>query len=110
MPSVACPATENWSACFRGVGEEAGGQPDVRATIARWKSSWFYLPDERAYRCLFEAAGLETVSCQIALEAHQYATEQAFEVFGSGAGQGYTGREFYDVPIDDEYVRRFNHH
>ncbi|MGO9202365.1 MAG: class I SAM-dependent methyltransferase [Limisphaerales bacterium] len=107
---VSCPATENWSACFRGVAEEAGAQPDVCATFARWKSPWFYLPDERGYRHLFEAAGLETVSCQIAVEASQYSTEQAFEVFASGAGQGYTGREFYDVPIDDEYVRRFIDH
>ena len=107
---VSCPATENWSKCFRGVAEEAGAQPDVSVTFARWKSRWFYLPDERAYRQLFEAARLETVSCQIAVEADQYATEQAVQVFASGAGQGYTSREFYEVPIDAEYVRRFNHH
>jgi trans-aconitate methyltransferase len=107
---VACPATENWSTCFRGVAEEAGAQPDVSVTFARWRSPWFYLPDERAYRQLFEAAGLETVSCQIAVEAYQCATEQAVQVFASGAGQGYTGREFYDVPIDEEYVRRFSDH
>ena len=34
--------------------------------------------------------------------------QQAIAIFASGAAQGYTGREFYDVPIDDAYVRRFN--
>lgn len=105
---VSCPATEDWSTCFRGVAEEAGAHPGVSATFARWKSPWFYLPDERAYQHLFVAAGLETVSCRIAVEEQQYATEQAVEVFASGAAQGYTGKEFYDVPIDDQYVRRFN--
>jgi len=38
----------------------------------------------------------------------KYDTEQAVAVFASGAAQGFTGKEFYDVPIDDEYVRRFN--
>lgn len=107
---VACPATENWSTCFKNVAAAAGAQADVRATFARWKSPWFYLPDEPAYRHLFEAAGLETVSCRIVPEEHQYATEQAVEVFASGAGQGYTGKEFYEVAIDDDYVRRFSNY
>lgn len=107
---VSCPATENWSACFRSVAAEAGAQPDVAATLARWKSPWFYLPHERAYQQLFEAAGLETVSCQIALEQYDYATEQAVEVFASGAAQGYTGKEFYEVAIDDDYIQRFNNY
>jgi len=105
---VACPATENWSNCFSAVAEEAGAHADLRVTFAQWRSPWFHLPDGRAYQHLFEAEGFETVSCQIAVEAQQYATEQAVEVFASGAAQGYTGREFYEVPIDDEYVRRFN--
>lgn len=105
---VSCPATENWSTCFKSLAAEAGAHPDVRATFARWKSPWFHLPDERAYQHLFESAGLQTVSCQIALEEYDYETDKAVEVFASGAGQGYTGKEFYEVAIDDDYVRRFN--
>jgi trans-aconitate methyltransferase len=105
---VSCPATENWSTCLMNVAAEAGAHADTSATFARWKSPWFYLPDERGYRHLFEAAGLETVSCQIALEEHPYAIEQAVNVFASGAAQGYTAKEFYEVAIDDDYVRRFN--
>ena len=39
---VSCPATEQWSVCFKSVAEEAGTQPDVRSTFARWKSPWFF--------------------------------------------------------------------
>lgn len=105
---VSCPATENWSSCLRSVAAEAGAHADLSATFARWKSPWFYLPDEQSYRDLFEAQGLKTIQCRIELEEKQYDTEQAVAVFASGAAQGYTGMEFYEVPIDDDYVRRFN--
>jgi trans-aconitate methyltransferase len=104
---VSCPATDNWSTCFRGVAEEAGAHEDLKGTFAHWKSPWFYLPDEQSYQKLFEARGLETTLCRIESEEHQYDTEQAVAVFTSGAGQGYTGKEFYAVVIDDDYVRRF---
>ncbi len=104
---VSCPATENWSTCFKGVAEEAGAHSDLRSTFARWRSPWFYLPDEESYRKLFETGGFQTSHCRIELEARDYDVEQAIAVFSSGAGQGYTGREFYDVPISDDYVGLF---
>ena len=105
---VACPATDNWSICFKAVAAEAGAHADTSAAFARCKPAWVYLPDEQSYQRLFEAAGLETNICRIELEEHHYATEQAIAVFASGAAQGFTTKEFYDVPIDDDYVRRFN--
>ena len=107
---VSCPATENWSACFKNVAEEAGTQPDVQSTFARWTSPWFYLPDVDAYRNLMERQGFGTLHCQIALEEKQFDTEQALAAFASGAAQGYTGKEFYDGVIDDDYILRFNSH
>jgi trans-aconitate methyltransferase len=105
---VACPATANWSICFQSVAAEAGAHPDLSATLAHWKSPWFHLPDEQSYRELLEAGGLQTILCRIEPELHRYDTEQAVTVFASGAAQGYTGKEFYNVPIDEDYVRRFN--
>jgi trans-aconitate methyltransferase len=107
---VSCPATENWSTCFRSVAAEAGAHADLKAIFARWKSPGFYLLDEQSYQNLFEAGGLQTILCRIEREEHQYDTEQAVAVFTSGAGQGYTGKEFYEVVIDDDYVRRFTNH
>ncbi|MGP8201397.1 MAG: class I SAM-dependent methyltransferase [Limisphaerales bacterium] len=105
---VSCPATENWSTCFKSVAEEAGANPDLSATFARWKSPWFWLPDERSYRKLFESHGFKTIRGRIEMEQKEYDTDQAVAVFASGAAQGYTGKEFYDVPMDDDYIRRFN--
>lgn len=105
---VSCPATENWSRCFKSVGLEAGAHPELTATFARWKSPWFYLPDRPAYQRLFEGQGFQTIHCSIDAEVSLYDLEQAVAIFLSGAAQGYTGKAFYEVPIDEEYVRRFN--
>jgi trans-aconitate methyltransferase len=105
---VSCPATENWSTCFKSVAEEAGANPDLSAAFARWKSPWCFLPDERSYRKLFESHGFKTIRGVIEREEREYGTDQAVAVFASGAAQGYTTKEFYDVPIDDDYVRLFN--
>jgi len=51
---------------------------------------------------------METSICRIDLEEHHYDTEQAIAVFTSGAAQGYTTKEFYEVPIEEDYIRRFN--
>ena len=96
---VSCPATENWSTCFKSVAAEAGANADLSATFARWKSPWFWLPDERSYQNLFESHGFSTIRCRIEVEEKQYDTDQALAVFASGAAQGFTGKEFYDVPI-----------
>lgn len=105
---VSCPATENWSICFKSVAAEAGANADLSATFARWKSPWYWLPDERSYQNLFESHGFTTIRCRIEVEEKQYDTGQALAVFASGAAQGFIGKEFYDVPINDDYVRRFN--
>jgi trans-aconitate methyltransferase len=105
---VSCPATENWSSCFKSVADEAGANANLSATFARWKSPWYWLPDERSYQNLFETHGFSTIRCRIEVEEKQYDTGQAVAVFASGASRGYTGKEFYDVPIDDDYIRRFN--
>jgi trans-aconitate methyltransferase len=105
---VSCPATENWSTCFKSVAAEAGANADLRATFACRKSPWFWLPDELSYRNLFESHGFSTIRGRIEVEEKEYGTDQAAAAFASGAAQGYTGKEFYDAPIDDDYVRRFN--
>ena len=104
---VSCPATENWSTCFKSAAAQAGADPDLRATFARWKSPWFWLPDEPAYRVFFEAHGFQTSHCRIELEEKLFDADEAAAVFTSGAAQGYTGAEFYDVPISDDFVRLF---
>ena len=105
--SVSSPATETWSTCFLGVAIEAGAHPDLAATFARWKSPWFYLPDSASYQSLFEGEGFKTIHCRIDAEESLYDTERAVGIFLSGAGQGFTGEAFYDVPIHDDYVRLF---
>jgi len=36
--------------------------------------------------------------------------EEAYNVYLSGAGNGFTGKKYYDIEIDDDYVSAFNDH
>jgi trans-aconitate methyltransferase len=104
---IACPATEDWSVCFRTVAEEAGRQPDTRDIFSHWHSPWCWLPDEKYCRKLFESCGFEIKHLQIEKEITSYTADQAFANFISGAAQGYTGKTYYDIPLTDEYIKRF---
>jgi trans-aconitate 2-methyltransferase len=105
---LACPATEDWSPWYARVMAQVREDPRLRDTFAHWKSPWFFLPEAEEYRELFERSGFRTTWFEIASEANQYSPEQAFQVYLSGAGVGYTDPACYDVPVDDEYLRNFN--
>ena len=104
---IACPATEEWSGCFRHVAEEAGAQPDTRDIFSHWQSPWVWLKDEEYCRSLFESCGFEIEYLKIEKEVSSYTVDQALANFISGAAQGYTGKSYYDIPITDEYVNRY---
>jgi hypothetical protein len=69
----------------------------VKATFARWKSPWFYLPDEAAYQSLFSSAGLKMVSCQVVLEEYDYSVA-SIDLPGHGCSEG---RRIFVRDFDD---------
>jgi len=108
--AIACPATQRWSGCFIDVAEAAGRQNDTRDVFKHWHSPWFWLKDEKEYRTLFVEHGLEIVHLRIEKETSFYPPEQAFSNFISGAAQGFTGKDYYDISLPDEYIERFKEH
>ncbi len=40
----------------------------------------------------------------------QYSIEEAFNIYISGAANGYTGKKYYDIEIDDDYINSFNNY
>jgi trans-aconitate methyltransferase len=108
--AIACPATERWSGCFNDVAEKAGSQDDTRDVFKHWRSPWLWLKDEEEYRILFIEHGLEISHLHIEKERSYYTPEQAFSNFISGAAQGFTGKDYYDVLLPDGYLERFKKH
>ncbi|HEX7575897.1 MAG TPA: hypothetical protein VF360_05910, partial [Candidatus Methanoperedens sp.] len=49
-----------------------------------------------------------TIHITIDHERTEYSQDQAFGIYLSGAANGYTAKEYYDIEIDEEYVTAFN--
>ena len=108
--AIACPATQRWSECFIEVAEAAGRQNDTRDVFKHWRSPWFWLNGENEYRAFFKRHGLDIVHLRIEKEISVYTPEQAFSNFISGAAQGFTGKDYYDIMLPDAFIDRFKLH
>jgi hypothetical protein len=60
------------------------------------------------YRLFFEKHGFVTIFICIDHEQTDYSIEEAFNIYLSGAANGYTGKKYYDIEIDDNYIAAFN--
>ncbi len=106
--ALACPATRDFAPRFLAFVAAAAKRPDVGPTFSHWQNPWFQLEDFPAYVSLFEEVGLETLHAAIEHESQEYPVDQAYGVYFSGAANGFAGKAFYDVQVDDAYVERFN--
>ncbi len=81
---------------------------EIKPTFSHWKNPWFHLPTENDYRLFFEKHGFVTIFIGIDLEQTDHSIEEAFNIYLSGAANGYTGKKCYDVEIGDDYIATFN--
>ncbi len=105
---LACPATSNWSPWFDRIISKVVGHKEIKSIFSHWKNPWFHLPAKNDYRLFFEKHGFTTVFINVEHEQTDYSPEEAFNVYLSGAANGYTGRKYYDIEIDEDYINAFN--
>lgn len=105
---LACPATSNWSPLFGRIIPEVTENREIKPVFSHWKNPWFHLPAENDYRLFFEKHGFITIFIVIDHEQTDYSIEEAFNIYLSGAANGYTGKEYYDIEIGDNYIAAFN--
>ncbi len=105
---LACPATSNWSPLFGRIISQVAEDKEIKPTFSHWKNPWFHLPSENDYRLFFEKHGFVTILIDIDREQADYSVEEAFNIYLSGAANGYTGKKYYDVEIGDDYIAAFN--
>jgi len=106
--AVGCPATRQFAPWFIRLVEAAARRPDIGPTFSHWRNPWFQLPSLEDYVSMFEGAGLATVSASIDHEVTEYSVDDAYGIYVAGAARGFAGRDFYDVPLADDFVTRFN--
>ncbi len=105
---VACPATSNWSPLFDRIISKVAEHKEIKPIFSHWKNPWFHLPAKNDYRLFFEKHGFTTVFIDIENEQTDYSPGEAFNVYISGAANGYIGRKYYDIEIDEDYINAFN--
>jgi len=105
---LACPATKDWTPTFTQVMAEVDADPNLAETWRHWRNPWFILPAPQDYRTFFERAGFLTRHLEVAFESTEYSVEQAYQVYLTGAANGYTNPDYYAVPITDDYLHAFN--
>lgn len=105
---VAGPGTTKWAPWFQKIVEEVAKHKNVADIFKHWKSPWWFLPSEKEYRNFFERNGFKTLHIEVAREEDYYDIEKAYNIYFSGAANGFTGKAYYDIEISDEYIKAFN--
>ena len=105
---LACPATYNWAQWIDRITSKVAQREDVKHIFSYWKDPWFRLPTENDYKIFFEKCGFKTVVMNIEYEQGNYSVEKAFDIYLTGPANGYTGKKYYSVQIDDNYISTFN--
>ncbi len=106
--SLACPATPDWSPWFGRIISKVNENKEIKPIFSHWRNPWFHLPTENDYRLFFEKHGFVTTFIGIDHEQTDYSVDDAFNIYLSGAANGYTGKKYYDIKVDDDYIAAFN--
>lgn len=106
--ALACPGTNAWSPLFTRVVAKAMSSPEIRPTASGWRNPWFFLRSKQEYKSFFEQFGFRTAFIAVDHEVASLSVEEAYNVYLSGAANGFTRPQYYRMPISDEYVAAFN--
>ncbi|MCX9074449.1 MAG: methyltransferase domain-containing protein [Candidatus Methanoperedens sp.] len=105
---LACPGTSDWVPWSDRIISKVAEHKDIKPVFSHWKDPWFRLPTRNDYKLFFEKHGFKTISIEVEYEQTSYSTEDAFNIYLSSTANGYTGREYYDIEINNDYVTVFN--
>jgi trans-aconitate methyltransferase len=105
---LACPGTSNWKPWDDKIISKVVRNEKIKPIFSHWKDPWFRLPAMNDYKLFFERLGFTTVLIEVEYEQTCYSTEDAFNIYLSATANGYTGREYYDIELDGDYITSFN--
>ena len=106
--ALACPATSAWSPWFGRIISKVSAFGNIKSVFSHWKSPWFFLPSKEDYQAFFEKQGFNKEYIEIKHEITDYSIDEAYNIYLSGAGNGFTGKKYYDIEIDDDFISSFN--
>lgn len=104
---VQAPATSHYCPNFLAAVRKVQEHPDTGEIFSHFQSPWFFGESKEEYIQLFENCGLQVVYCEIKDDIKHFSTDQTYQIFQSGAENGYLNQDFYAVPITSAYIETF---
>ncbi|MFZ5596548.1 MAG: methyltransferase domain-containing protein [Bacillota bacterium] len=104
---IQAPATSMYCPNFVTAVERVKANPLTRGIFNFFKSPWMFLDTAEEYRDLFEGCGFQVTHCRLSEESSRYTPEQAYNIYKSGAENGYLNQAYYSVQLTNEYIDTF---
>lgn len=104
---IQAPATRIYCPNFLAAVGKVHDHPETAAIFGCFQSPWFFCETEEEYVQLFESCGLRVDYCEIKKDIKYYSADQTYQVFQSGAENGYLNQDYYSVPITFAYIETF---
>jgi len=104
---IQAPATTMYCPNFIRAIEKVQTNPSTREIFSFFKNPWFFLESEEEYRQLFRDYGFHNIKCEFKEESTRHIADEVYNIFQSGAENGYLNQSFYQVPLTDDYVETF---
>lgn len=104
---IQAPATRNYCPNFVAAEEKIRNNPVTGGVFSGYRSSWFFLENVQDYAHLFERNGFIVKHCEIVREENLYTVDQAYQIYQSGAENGYLNQDYYPVILSPKYIEMF---
>ena len=104
---IQAPAKKNYSPNFIEAIHNVQNDPRTKHIFQHFKNPWFFCESVDQYKSLFEKQKFIVPFAEIQYIEQCYTSEEVFQVFMSGASNGYLNQYFYDIQIDKKYIDTF---
>jgi ubiquinone/menaquinone biosynthesis C-methylase UbiE len=104
---IQAPAKKIYCPNFIQAIKKVEKDPRTAKIFVYFKNPWFFLETSEEYKSLFEQAGFKVLFSKIYTVKTLHTPTEVFKIFESGAAAGYLNQDFYEVPIDKNYIENF---
>ncbi len=104
---IQAPAKKMYSPNFIEVINEIKKNKKTKDIFSHFRNPWFFLETERDYKLFFEECGFQVNFVKILRYVQTYPFQKVYDVFAQGAMAGYLNQDYYDIPLNEDYITSF---
>lgn len=102
---IQAPATADYCPQFIYAMEKVRCDPSTGAIYKHYKNPWSLFDSADDYQTVLSHAGFIVELCRVVREKTMYMPGEVYGIFHSGAENGYLNQDYYDIPIDQNYIK-----